>query len=118
MNNADIKTLALDWMDAWNKRDIDRVMNHYTDDIVFYSLTVIKRWDMPDGKIQGREKLRAHFLKSFELFPALHFEYVDILYGVDEMIIVYKRETGALAGDVIQLNADKKCVLVKAYYSK
>ncbi len=117
MDNQHIKTLIADWIDAWNKQDIDRIMRHYTEDVIFYSPTVIKRWDITEGKIEGKEKLKAHFLKAFELVPDLHFEFRDVLYGVEGMIILYKRETGILAADIVTLNDEGKCFMVKAYYS-
>ena len=39
----DLKEIALDWIDAWNKKDIDRIMDHYSDDVLFFAPTVIKR---------------------------------------------------------------------------
>ncbi len=114
----DTQAIALDWIDAWNKRDINRIMTHYTDDIIFYSLTVTKRWGIADGKIVGKEKLRAHFLKGFELAPNLYFEFIDMLSGTDGITIVYKRETGALVADVAVLDENGKATLVKAYYGQ
>ena len=114
----DTQAIALDWIDAWNKRDIDRIMTHYTDDIVFYSLTVIKRWNIADGKIIGKENLRAHFLKGLDLAPNLYFEFIDMLSGTDGITIIYKRETGALVADVAVLDENGKATLVKAYYGQ
>jgi hypothetical protein len=118
VNDLNIKTLALDWIAAWNKRDIDKIMYHYADNVIFYSPTVIKRWNSPEGKIEGKSKLKEHFLKGFELVPNLHFEYLDLLYGIDGMTIIYKRESGVLAADVVTLNDENKCILVKAYYGE
>ncbi|MDB5117452.1 MAG: hypothetical protein JWQ79_2944 [Mucilaginibacter sp.] len=116
MIQLDYKAIALDWIAAWNRLDIDGIMSHYADDIIFYAPTVIKRWNIAEGKLAGKEKLRAHFLKGFELAPNLHFEFIDVLTGVDGMTIIYKRETGVLVADVVVLNQQGKGVLVKAYY--
>jgi ketosteroid isomerase-like protein len=37
-----LKETALDWIDAWNKKDIDRIMGHYSDDVLFFAPTVLK----------------------------------------------------------------------------
>jgi ketosteroid isomerase-like protein len=42
--DMNLKEIALDWIDAWNKKDIDRIMSHYSEDIIFFAPTVIKRW--------------------------------------------------------------------------
>jgi ketosteroid isomerase-like protein len=33
-----------DWLDAWNSHDLDRIMQHYADDIEFTAQTVVTRW--------------------------------------------------------------------------
>ncbi len=57
----DYKLLAADWINAWNNRDIDSIMKHYADDVEFHSPTVIKRWNIADGKLIGKEKLKQHY---------------------------------------------------------
>ena len=116
--NMNLKEIASDWIDAWNKKDIDRIMEHYSDDVIFFAPTVIKRWGIIDGRISGKEQLRKHFLKGFELAPDLNFEFIDLLTGVDGMTIIYKRETGAMVADVIQLDDNGKGKIVKAYYGE
>ncbi len=116
MENLQYKVLASDWIDAWNKRDMDRIMNHYTDDVVFHSPTVVERWGIAEGKLSGKEKLKEHFLKAFEEAPHLQFEFVDLIPEKNSFIITYKSENGPVVSDFITLNENGKAVLVKAYY--
>jgi ketosteroid isomerase-like protein len=116
MSNTNYKALAADWIDSWNKRDINRIMNHYADNVEFHSPTVTKRWNIADGKLTGKEKLKQHFLKGFEEAPNLHFEFIDLVPEKDSLIITYKRENGQLVSDYIALDEHGKAVLVKAYY--
>ena len=98
--------------------DIDGIMSHYANDVVFYSPTVVQRWNIAEGKLNGKEKLRAHFLKGFEIATSLHFELLHVLTGVDGMTIIYRRETGKTVADVVQLNEMGQAIIVKAYYSR
>jgi ketosteroid isomerase-like protein len=116
MSNINYKSLAADWIDAWNKRDIDRIMSHYADDVEFHSPTVNKRWNITEGKLVGKEKLKQHFLKGFEEMPDLHFEFVELVPEKDSMIITYKRETGQIVSDYMRMNENGKALLVNAYY--
>ena|ERR1700744_699805 len=116
MSNINYKHLATDWIDAWNKRDIDRIMSHYADDVEFHSPTVNKRWNITEGKLTGKEKLRQHFLKGFEEAPDLHFEFIELVPEKDSVIITYKRETGQTVSDYTRLNEKGKAILVNAYY--
>jgi hypothetical protein len=50
--------------------------------------------------------------------PNLRFEFVDVLLGVESMAVVYRRETGALVVDVVELDSDGKAVSASAYYGE
>jgi hypothetical protein len=107
--------VAADWCDAWNRRDLDAIMEHYADDIEFSSRTVIKRWGIPDGWLRGKSKVRENFALGVKA-PGLHFELVDVLLGVNSMCVVYRRETGALVTDLVELDANDKGRRVIACY--
>lgn len=95
---------ARDWCDAWNARDLDRVMAHYADDIALSSPLVVRRLGIGDGWIRGKPALRAYFARGMAL-PALRFDLVDVLMGVGSVAIVYRRETGNLVVDLAELDA-------------
>jgi hypothetical protein len=94
---------AAAWCTAWNNRDLDAIMTHYTDDVAFSSPTVVKRWGHADGWLHGKEKLRANFAIGVQA-PGLRFELVDVLIGVHAMCIIYRRESGALVSDLVELD--------------
>jgi ketosteroid isomerase-like protein len=106
---------ARDWCDAWNRRDIDGIMNHYADDVEFSSPTVIKRWGIADGWLRGKDRVRENFALGIQA-PNLHFELLDVLLGVNSMCVVYRRETGALVSDLVELDANGKGRRVIACY--
>lgn len=41
--------------------DLDGVMGHYAEDVIFSSPTVIKRLGIATGWIEGKTQLRKHF---------------------------------------------------------
>jgi ketosteroid isomerase-like protein len=106
---------AKEWCDAWNRRDLDAIMHHYSDEVEFSSPTVIKRWGIADGWLRGKAKVRENFaigLKS----SGLRFELVDVLLGVNSMCVVYRRENGALVTDLVELDTNSKGRRVIACY--
>jgi len=115
MEIEDARKVAAEWCDAWNRRDLDAIMEHYTDDVEFSSPTVIKRWRVADGWLRGKSKVRDNFAIGVKA-PALHFELVEVLLGVNSMCIVYRRETGALVTDLVELDASGKGRRVIACY--
>jgi ketosteroid isomerase-like protein len=115
MQIEDARKVAADWCDAWNRRDLDAIMEHYADDVEFSSPTVIKRWGVADGWLRGRSKVRENFAIGVQVAD-LHFELVDVLLGVNSMCVVYRRETGALVTDLVELDANGKGRRVIACY--
>ena len=49
---------AHEWLDAWNKHDVDLIMKHYADSIEFCSPVVQKVLGDPKGVVNGIDNLR------------------------------------------------------------
>jgi ketosteroid isomerase-like protein len=109
------RVTARDWCDAWNRRDLDGIMHHYSDDVEFSSPTIVKRWGIADGWLRGKAKVRENFAIGVKS-SNLHFELVDVLLGVNSMCVVYRRETGALVTDLVELDENGKGRRVIACY--
>jgi ketosteroid isomerase-like protein len=107
--------IAMDWCEAWNRRDLDAILSHYSDDVVITSPTVVQRFGRLDGTLHGKEALRESFAIGLRA-PRLRFELLDVLLGVEGMLVVYRRETGALVADLMELDGAGKASHVRAYY--
>jgi ketosteroid isomerase-like protein len=55
---TETRALAEQWIQAWNTRDLDRIMDHYAADVEFEANTVVRRWQKADGKLLGLTELR------------------------------------------------------------
>jgi ketosteroid isomerase-like protein len=97
------RRLAVDWCDAWNRRDLDAIMRHYADDVRLCSPKVVARCGIADGWVEGKDWLREYFAIGVQA-PGLRFELVDVLLGVNALSIVYRREDGALVADLMELD--------------
>lgn len=115
MNYQDARQTARTWCDAWTNRDLDGVMEHYAEDVRFSSPTVIKRLGIASGWIEGKARLREHFSVGIKA-PNLRFDLVDVLLGVEGLCIVYRRETGVLVADMVELDGNGKGKVVRAFY--
>ena len=113
-----LKQAAMQWIDDWNHRNIGNVMDHYSGDVKFYSPTVIRRWNETEGKLEGKEAVERHFRKGLEEMPDIHFEFHSILFGIESIILFYKRESGILAADLVMFNKAGKVSEVRAYYGE
>jgi hypothetical protein len=97
------RRLASEWCDAWNRHDLDAIMRHYADDVALCSPKVVARRGIPDGWLHGKDRVRAYFAVGLDA-PGLRFDLVDVLLGINAVTIVYRRETGALVTDLLELN--------------
>ena len=107
---------AHDWCNAWNRRDLEGVMRHYSEDVAFSSPTVIRRWNIADGWLRGRERLRANFEIGMRA-TGLRFELIDVLAGAGGThCILYRRESGVLVTDLVEVNEQGRAQRVVACY--
>jgi SnoaL-like domain len=109
------RKLAEEWCDAWNRKDLDAVMAHYADNVAFSSPTVVKRWGIADGWLHGGIRLRENFAIGIAV-EGLRFDLIDVVIGVRSMCIVYRRETGQVVSDTVELDEQGKAARVVACY--
>lgn len=109
---------AHDWLDAWNKHDVDLIMTHYSDAIEFCSPVVQKVLGDPKGVVIGIENLRNYFSKQLQKFSTLHFQLLDVFTSPQSIVLYYKINRGLLAAEVMILNSDMQATKVYANYDK
>lgn len=101
------------WLSAWNAHDLDRILEHYADDFEMNSPLIVKRMGIPEGRLQGKLKIREYWSGAFKVYPDLKFILKDVLFGVSSITIYY---TGATGGSVAETFLfDNKGKVVKAY---
>lgn len=106
---------ASDWIDAWNKHDLVRILSHYTDDFEMSSPVIIKLDDEPSGTLKGKEAVGSYWAKALQLFPDLHFELLATLVGVSSITLYYNGVRGSSA-EVFHFNQDGKVTKAYAHY--
>ena len=57
---------AHEWLDAWNKHDINLIMQHYADSIEFCSPIVTQVLGDPKGVVTGIDNLRDYFSRQLQ----------------------------------------------------
>jgi ketosteroid isomerase-like protein len=94
------------WVDAFESKDLDRVLAFYTNDVIFHSPLVARLSHDPSGTVQGKAALRAYVKKGFEVFDHIKFTVLDVLRGVDSIAIHYKGITGTHVVEVLFFDKD------------
>ncbi len=109
---------AKEWIDAWNSHDPDRIVEHYSSDIVLSSPFVKRIGAGASGCLHGRESLLAYFTVALSQFPALRFELKAFFYGVDAITVLYESVNGLLAAETMVLGDACQVTRVWAQYDK
>lgn len=97
------KDFAQDWVDGWNSHDINRILAHYRNDIVFRSTKAVALTGK--GELRGQEELRAYWLTALEQQPDLRFEIVDVFEGHEMIVISYRNHRDVLATETLFFDA-------------
>jgi ketosteroid isomerase-like protein len=109
---------AKEWIEAWNGHDLERILVHYADDIVFSSPFVKRMGPDASGLLRGREALRKYFEAALTKFPALHFHLRTVLLGVDTVTLLYDSVNGLLAAETMTMNDAGRITRVWAQYDR
>jgi ketosteroid isomerase-like protein len=91
------RAFATAWIAAWNAHDLDRVLEHYTEDVEFASPYVARIAGEASGKLTGKSALRAYWAKALVMVPELQFTLTEILTGVATVTLVYRGHRGTVA---------------------
>jgi hypothetical protein len=94
---------AAEWVDAWNAHDLDRLLSHFAEDVVWSSPLVAGFTGDESGALHGKAALRAYYAEGLRRIPDLHFEVLDVRVGVAVMVINYRNQGGAEVSEVLVL---------------
>jgi ketosteroid isomerase-like protein len=73
MNQGEAESFGRQWRADWNSRDVERIVAHYADDVVFTSPFVVAITGDASGTLRGKAALRDYFTRALERNPDLHF---------------------------------------------
>ena len=110
---------AQDWADAWNSHNIDRILDHYDDEVILVSPVALKLLNNGDGRVQGKAALRSYFLRGLEAYPDLQFDLTEVLWGVETIVVSYLNNVrGNKTAEVMQTTPAGKVLRVWANYAQ
>lgn len=97
LNETWARQFAHDWIAAWNRRDLEAILTHYEDEIVFSSPFIARFGADPSGVLRGRDRLRHYWQAALSALPDLHFELQQVLLGADSITLLYQGHRGLVA---------------------
>jgi ketosteroid isomerase-like protein len=106
MPTPDPHSYAEQWVRDWNAHDIEAVLDHFSDDVVFTSPVAARVIPESQGVVRGKAALRRYWMMALTSLPNLHFEVVGVYRGQSTLVINYRNERGGLVSEVLTFDAD------------
>jgi ketosteroid isomerase-like protein len=105
---------AEEWIKAWNAHDLERILAHYAEEIVFLSPVAQKA--VGNGRVVGKNALRAYWTKALAANSDLAFELTGVRVGHECLTILYRNHRGQEVAETCEFRADGLVVRSFACY--
>ena len=104
MDHTAADRLSAQWAEAWNSHDLEALLSHFSDDVLWTSPVAAQIVEGSDGVLRGKAALRAYYAEGLRRTPELHFEVVGVYHGVNILVINYRNQRGALVNEVLSFD--------------
>jgi ketosteroid isomerase-like protein len=118
MTREDAERFADDWLGAWNAHDLEAILEHYADDVIFTSPFVVELAGRADGTLRGKDELRAYVARGLEAFPDLRFTDLEVRFGATGVCLLYRSVRDLPAAETMVLDEAGRVVQVFAHYGE
>jgi hypothetical protein len=110
------RNFARDWVKAWNDHDLEAILSHYAEDVVFHSPRIKMLMGGNADSVTGKAALRAYWGKALGLLRDLFFEIDSVMVGSDALTILYTNERSQSVAETFVFGADGKVITsISAY---
>ncbi len=103
MDHAELRAFADRWIEDWNAHDVEAVLSHFAEDVLFTSPTAAALVPGSGGVVRGKAALREYWAAGLRSAPDLRFEMIAAYVGINTLVINYRNRTasGRLVNEVL-----------------
>jgi hypothetical protein len=116
MNKERAHAFVQDWLDAWNTRDMPRILAHYDDEFEMHSPLIGQMGAKSGGCLRGKPAVAAYWAQALSLHPQVRFELESVLVGVNSLVIQYRLPNARKVAEVMAFNEVGRVVRSHAHY--
>ena len=87
MTQSEALAWAREWIDQWNRRDMEAVLAHFADDVVFTSPRAPAIAGKP--RLSGKHELAAYWNRGMAAIESIRFELDYVIADGNRFAIVY-----------------------------
>ncbi len=100
----DAVAFAEQWVNAWNAHDVESVLQHFDDDVVFTSPVAAALLPDTAGIIRGKPALRDYWTQALQRVANLRFAVEGVYQGIDSIVIAYRNQDDGLVSEVLRFS--------------
>lgn len=120
MKSESLKQIAHKWFDAFNKHDLEALLNLYDENAEHYSPKLKDRKPETKGYIKSKDQLRTWWADAFKRLPSLKYEIIKLTASDDQVFMEYIRhvtnEADLRVGEVLVIK-ENKIIASRVYHS-
>lgn len=90
----------------WNAHDVEAVLRHFHDDVVFTSPVAATLLPDTAGVVHGKSAFREYWSAALQHIPDLRFVVEDVYQGVETIVITYRNQNDALVNEALEFRDD------------
>jgi hypothetical protein len=117
MTEADAQSFALEWIEAWNSHDLERILSHYSEDVEVTSALMEMVLGPGRTSLQGKKALRGYWGRALERYPDLRFVLFRAYAGPQSLVLHYQSVQGLIAAECMELDEQGAVRRVLAHYA-
>lgn len=110
MSALELNEIAQRWLEAFNKKELERLLALYHDHAEHFSPKLKVRHPETNGLIKGKAALRSWWRDAFERLPSLHYEIIRLTPYEDRVFMEYVRhvhgEDDLSVGEMLEIQQD------------
>jgi steroid delta-isomerase len=119
MTHDEARSRGAEWARAWNARDIEAVLSHFTDDVTF--LSPVAADVVGTAELRGKPALRAYWERALARITRLHFTVERVLWDAEaqELVVLYLAELDdrrMRACERMKLDPEGRVIFAEALY--
>lgn len=106
MPTVDFDAIAFSqqWVQSWNAHDVEAVLRHFHDDVVFSSPVAAELLPETAGVVRGKPALRRYWTTAMQRIPDLRFVVEGVYQGIDTVVIAYRNQDDNLVNEVLKFD--------------
>ena len=95
------EAFANEWIAAWNAQDLDRILSHYGENVIFRSPRIVLITGDETGIVRGMDALRTYWRKALDQNTDLRFELERVYVSKGAITITYRNHRGQSAAETM-----------------